>query len=69
MSIHTLKIEPESGGEVYFMSLLKEVGVKPDSVICRLGSVFGTPYNEYILSDGLYQQIREYLEEKKGSSH
>ncbi len=61
MSIHSMKIVPNSEGEQYFMELLKKVGVKPNSVICRLGSVFGTDYNEYILSDGLYRQIQDYL--------
>jgi hypothetical protein len=64
--IHHMKIMPGSETEVYFMELLGKVGVNPRSVICRLGEVFGTPYNEYVLSDGLYTQIREYLLETKG---
>lgn len=65
MSIHSMKIVPNSEGEQYFMELLKKVDVKPNSVICRLGSVFGTDYNEYILSDGLYRQIQDYLKNIK----
>lgn len=66
--IHSLKIMPGSEGEQYFMSLLNQVDVKHESVICRLGYVFGTPYNEYILSDGLFNIIKEHLLEKKGLS-
>lgn len=61
MSIHRLKVVPGSEAEDYFMQLLKGVNVKPESVMCRLGSIFGTDYNEYIFSDGLFQQIREKL--------
>ena len=61
MGIHKLKIIPGSEAEEYFMQLLKKVSVKPESVMCRLGSVFGTDYNEYIFSDGLYAQIQEQL--------
>jgi hypothetical protein len=61
MAIHMLKIYPGSEAEDTFMNLLKEVDVKPDSVICRLGSVFGKDYNEYVISEGLFQQIREHL--------
>ena len=67
--IHSLKIEPGSEAELYFMNALKKVNVKPESVICRLGAIFGTPYNEYLISDGLYSRIAEYLEEQKGLSH
>ena len=61
MGIHKLKIVPGSEAEEYFMQLLKKVSVKPELVMCRLGSVFGTDYNEYIFSDGLYTQIQEHL--------
>lgn len=64
--IHIMKVVPLSETEEYFMELLRKVEVKPDSVICKLGSVFGKPYNEYYLSDGLYNQIREYLLETNG---
>lgn len=63
--LHSMKIEAGSEAEIYFMSILKKVDVKPNSVMCRLGSVFGTSYNEYILSDGLYTQISEFLEDSK----
>ena len=61
MSIHNMKVVPNSEGEQYFMDLLEKVNVNPNSVMCRLGSIFGTDYNEYILSDGLYKQIQDYL--------
>lgn len=65
--IHVMKIVPDSEGEKYFMSLLEKVGVKPESVTCRLGEIFGKPYNEYVISDGLYNQIREYLLTNEGA--
>ena len=66
--IHRLRIMPGSEGEEYFMSLLNKVGVKPEAVMCRLGKIFDTPYNEYILSDGLFNLIRNHLIEKNGLS-
>ena len=60
-----MKIVPGSEAERYFMSLLDEVGVNHNSVICRLGSVFGTPYNEYVLSDGLFRKIKDRLSENE----
>lgn len=47
MGIHKMKVKPGSEGETYFIQLLEAVGVKPERVMCRLGSVFGTDYNEY----------------------
>lgn len=61
MGIHKLKIVAGSEAEVKFMELLNEANVKPETVMCRLGSVFETPYNEYIISDGLYKQIGDSL--------
>ena len=65
MGIHILKVYPKTEAENTFMRLLKEVDVKPKSVMCRLGSVFGTDYNEYIISDGLFKQIRDKLTQEK----
>lgn len=59
--LHVMKVVPDSEAEVYFMSLLDEVGVNHDSVICRLGTIFGKPYNEYVISDGLFQKIKDRL--------
>lgn len=61
MAIHNLKVYPDSKAEAELMRLFKLVEVKPESVICRLGSIFGTDYNEYIFSDGLYNQIKGEL--------
>ena len=63
-----MKVKPGSEGEVYFIQLLEAVGVKPERVMCRLVSVFGTDYNEYILSDGLYKQIQNYLKENEAQA-
>ena len=63
--LHVMKIVPDSEAEVYFMSLLNEVGVNHNSVICRLGSVFAAPYNEYVLSDGLFRKIKDRLSGKE----
>ena len=59
--LHSLKVVPDSEAEVHFMNLLNEVGVNHDSVICRLGAIFGKPYNEYVISDGLFQKIKDRL--------
>lgn len=61
MAIHNLKVYPDSKAEVELMRLFKLVKVKPELVICKLGSIFGTDYNEYIFSDGLYNQIKDEL--------
>lgn len=45
--IHVMKIVPLSDAENRLMELFDKVGVKPESVICKLGSVFGKPYDEY----------------------
>ena len=66
--IHRIRIIPGSEGEEYFMSLLNSVDVKHESVMCRLGAIFDTPYNEYTISDGLFRQIQSRLMEKKGLS-
>lgn len=66
--IHYVKIEPGYDAETNFIQLLGEVNVKPENLMCRLGSVFETPYNEYIISDGLYKQISEVIKSKKDSA-
>lgn len=65
--IHIMKVVPFSEAEERFMELLSLVEVKPESVMCRIGSIFGKPYNEYVISDGLYNQIREYLLMNEGA--
>lgn len=61
MAIHSIKVQPDSKGEQYFMDLLARVEVAHESVICRLGSMFGKEYDEYIISDGLFDQIRKEM--------
>lgn len=60
--IHKLKIIPGSKAETKFIEALEKVGVKLESVMCRQGRVFGTKYDEYIISNGLYKQISDPLE-------
>ena len=59
--IHYLKVEPNSEAEDRLMELLKKVDAKPEAIICRLGAIFGKNYNEYLISDGLFNQIKDYL--------
>lgn len=66
--IHRLTVVPGNEGERYFMKLLNQVEVKPENVLCKRGEIFNTQYNEYILSDGLFNLIRDHLREKKGLS-
>lgn len=64
--IHTIKIIPGSKKESDFMKLLDSVGVKHDLVMCKRGLIFETEYDEYIISDGLYEQISEKFEKLRG---
>ena len=61
MANRVLKIVPDSEAEARFMELLSKVDVKPNSISCRLGEVFGWDYNEYTFTDEVYQQIHDYL--------
>lgn len=61
MAIHSIKVQPDSIREQYFMDLLTRVDVAHESVICRLGSMFGKEYDEYIISDGLFDQIKKEI--------
>lgn len=61
MAIHNFKVIPGSEAEHRLNELFKTFGVKRESVICRFGSLFGTEYDEYIFSDGLYDQIKDVL--------
>lgn len=64
--LHTIKIIPGSKKESDLMKLLDSVGVKHDLVMCKKGLVFETEYDEYIISDGLYEQISEKFEKLRG---
>lgn len=63
--MRSIKVVPNSADERYFIQLLNEVGVKHESVICRIGEVFEQPYNEYLLSNGLFRVIQEHIQQKK----
>ena len=64
--LHTIKIIPGSKKESDLMKLLDSVGVKHDLVMCKKGLIFETEYDEYIISDGLYEQISEKFEKLRG---
>lgn len=59
--IHRIKIIPGSDSETRFMTILDNANVKRELLLCKLGEIFGTNYNEYFISDGLFTQIREQL--------
>lgn len=59
--IHFLKIKPNTEEESKFTNALNDVGVKISSVICKRGVIFNTPYDEYLLSDGLYKLIQSKI--------
>jgi hypothetical protein len=63
--MRSMKVVPGSEAEQYFMQLLNEVGVKHESVICRIGEIFDRPYNEYLISNGLFKVIQEHIQQKK----
>ena len=64
-NIHIIKIKPGSKDESRFIDILVDAGVHMDLVLCRRGDVFGTEYDEYILSGSLYNVICEDLERVK----
>ena len=61
-TIHLVKIIPGSREETRFIEVLDSVGVNRENVLCRLGRLFRTEYDEYIISDGLYKQIPKVIE-------
>lgn len=67
-SLHSIRIIPNSKKETDFKNLLDSVGVKPDLVMCKSGLIFDKKYDEYMISDGLYQQICERFESIRGRS-
>ena len=65
--IHAIKITPDSEEETQFKNILDSVGVKHESVICKQGFIFETPYDEYIISNGLYRLIQSYIQANEKS--
>lgn len=61
MKIHFIKVVPGSDDEIKFTNLLVKIGAIPELVMCRTDKVFNTGYNEYIISEALYRQIKEGL--------
>lgn len=59
--IHAVRVQSGSKEESRFINILESVGVKHDSVICKLGMIFDTPYDEYLISDGLYKLIHPQI--------
>lgn len=59
--LHNIRIKPGSKQESQFTKLLNSVGVDRSNVHCRPGYLFWTPYDEYILSDGLYRLIEDKI--------
>lgn len=62
----SIKVKPFSKEEERFMKLMTEEKVNPGDVVCRLGDLFGKPYNEYIVSNSLYKQIKKNDYKKMG---
>lgn len=60
-NIHMIKLKPGSKDEARFIDILVNAGVHMDLVLCRRWDVFGTEYNEYILSGSLYNLICDNL--------
>lgn len=62
---HALKIEQNSEAEEYFLNEI--MSNCEDEVICRLGIIFGWPYNEYEISDNDFNRCHEYVMKKTPS--
>ena len=59
--IHAIRVQSGSEEESRFIDILDSVGVKHKSVICKQGFIFDTPYDEYLISDGLYRLIQSQI--------
>ena len=60
--IHSIRCVPGSEREKEFLKLMDREGVKRDLLMCKKGDLFETDFDEYIISDGLYQTIAEEFE-------
>ena len=63
MKKHILKIEPDSEAEKYFVN--KFVPVCKDEVECRLGNIYGMPWNEYEITDVDYHRCKALVKESE----
>ena len=66
-AMRTVKIKPGSWTENKFLNLLKRHDVKMELVMKRSSEMSGKPYDEYMLSDGLYKIIQAELEKIRGA--
>lgn len=60
--IHTIRCVRGSDREKQFLQLMDNSGVKRELLICRKSEDFGTDYDEYIISEGLYRTIQNEFE-------
>ena len=65
--IHAIRVRSGTDEESRFMDILDSVGVKRKSVICKQGFIFDTPYDEYLISDGLYRLIQSHIKTNEES--
>lgn len=66
MKEHVFKIMPGTEAEKYFMD-----NIMPnckDKVTCRLGTLFGHPWNEYVLTRRDYIRCRKFIKVLKGEA-
>ena len=60
-----MKVEPYSEAENTFMHILKDVKLPQGSIICSLGEITGSLYNEYRITHEAFLIIREYLKKAR----
>ena len=60
--IHSIRCIPGSAREKAFLQLMDDNEVKRDLLMCKRGELFETPYDEYVISNGLYQKIADEFE-------
>lgn len=61
---HELYVVPDSEAEKF---IAKEISPKCEGVIkCRLGGLFGEPYNTYVLTHKDYIRCKNEIEKLKG---
>lgn len=63
---HGLKVIPNTEAEEYIINTI--MPLCKDKVICRLGSIFGVDYNEYVISDKDYKKLHKEISALKGEA-
>lgn len=66
MKDHVFKILPDTEAEKYFVNNIVPKCKK--QVHCRLGAIFGMPWNEYIITHRDYIRCRKFIKILKGES-